>query len=70
MLLSAAYDLVVAVLVNPADDEDLALTLNGKKKKISKAGFVAAFNKFKLDETNRKMVEKKAGIPNCLYERD
>jgi serine/threonine-protein kinase HipA len=31
MVLSAAYDLVATALVNPADDEDLGLTLNGKK---------------------------------------
>lgn len=33
-VLSAAYDMLSTVLVNPKDDEDLALTLNGKKKKI------------------------------------
>ena len=49
MILSAAYDLVATTLVNPADDEDLALTLNGKKKKIKKADFVAAFSAAKLD---------------------
>lgn len=32
-VLSPAYDLVATALVNPADKEDLALTLNGKKKK-------------------------------------
>ena len=30
-IFSPAYDLVATVLVNPADDEDLALTLNEKK---------------------------------------
>jgi serine/threonine-protein kinase HipA len=49
MILSAAYDLVATALVNPADDEDLALTLNGKKKKINKADFMAAFTAAKLD---------------------
>ncbi|MDE3184482.1 MAG: HipA domain-containing protein [Bacteroidota bacterium] len=49
MILSAAYDLVATALVNPADDEDMALTLNGKKKKIRKADFVAAFTAAKLD---------------------
>jgi serine/threonine-protein kinase HipA len=33
MVLSAAYDLVATVLVNPADDEDLGLTLHGERKK-------------------------------------
>lgn len=32
MTLSPAYDLVNTMLVNPADDEELALNLNGKKK--------------------------------------
>lgn len=49
-VLAPAYDLVATALVNPDDDEDLALTLNGKKKKIKKEDFVAAFNTLKLDE--------------------
>jgi serine/threonine-protein kinase HipA len=49
-VLSPAYDLVATALINPADDEDLALTLNGKKKKIKKDDFIAAFNTLKLDE--------------------
>lgn len=49
IVLSPAYDLVATTLVNPADDEDLALTLNGKKKKIQYSDFVAAFNTLKLD---------------------
>lgn len=43
-VLSPAYDLVATALVNPEDDEDLALTLNGKKKKINRNDFIAAFN--------------------------
>jgi serine/threonine-protein kinase HipA len=34
MTLSPAYDLVNTALVNPADDEELALNLNGRKKNI------------------------------------
>jgi serine/threonine-protein kinase HipA len=48
IVLSPAYDLVATTLVNPADDEDLALTLNGKKNKIRHNDFVAAFNTLKL----------------------
>jgi serine/threonine-protein kinase HipA len=44
MTLSPAYDLVNTALVNPADDEELALNLNGKKKKFKKQDFVAAMN--------------------------
>jgi len=46
---SPAYDLIATALVNPADDEELALTLNGKKKKINRNDFTAAFKTFKLD---------------------
>ena len=37
--LSPAYDLVNVNLLNPADDEELALTLNGRKKKIRLGDF-------------------------------
>jgi serine/threonine-protein kinase HipA len=50
MVLSPAYDLVATKLVNPADDEEMALTLNGKKKKIKKSDFIDAFKTLKLDE--------------------
>lgn len=56
---SPAYDLVATALVNPADDEDLALTLNGKKKKISRNDFIAAFNTLKLDEKQQVNIFKK-----------
>jgi hypothetical protein len=36
-------------LVNPADTEELALTLNGKKRKINLADFIAAFKAHKLE---------------------
>lgn len=50
MTLSPAYDLLNTLLVNPADQEELALTLNGKKRKISKRDFEAAMSRAKLDE--------------------
>lgn len=53
MILSPAYDLVATALVNPADDEDLALTLNGKKKKIKKADFLRAFATLQLEVTQQ-----------------
>jgi serine/threonine-protein kinase HipA len=40
--LTPAYDLLNAVLVNPADDEELALTLNDRKKKLRRSDFLAA----------------------------
>jgi len=58
-ILSPSYDLVATALVNPADDEDLALTLNGKKKKIRYNDFVAAFNTVKLDIKQQENIFKK-----------
>ena len=48
-VLSPAYDLLSTVLVNPKDDEDMALTLNGRKKRLKRGDFVSAFNTMKLD---------------------
>lgn len=59
MVFSPAYDLVATALVNPADDEELALTLNGKKKKIKKADFLAAFNTLKLEEKQQQNIFNK-----------
>ena len=47
--LSPAYDLVSTALVNPADEEELALTLNGKKRKISRHDFTVSFTTLRLD---------------------
>jgi serine/threonine-protein kinase HipA len=41
--LCPAYDLVATALVNKADNEELALTLNGKKRKLNYSDFLAAF---------------------------
>ena len=40
--LTPAYDLLNVTLVNPKDDEELALTLNARNKRIKKADFVKA----------------------------
>jgi len=56
---SPAYDLLATALVNPADDEDLALTLNGKKKKINRNDFVAAFTTHGLDVKQQENIFKK-----------
>ncbi|WP_343744589.1 HipA domain-containing protein [Chitinophaga sp.] len=47
--LSPAYDMVSTALVMPEDDEDLALTLNAKKKKIRKKDFEMAFKTAQLN---------------------
>ena len=54
--LCPAYDLVPTALVNPADTEELALTLNAKKRKLKYVDFLKAFengglNKKVLDNT-------------------
>jgi serine/threonine-protein kinase HipA len=41
--LCPAYDLLATALVNPADNEELALTLNGKKRKLKYNDFLVAF---------------------------
>ena len=56
---SPAYDLVATALVNPTDDEDLALTLNGKKKKINRNDFTAAFSAIGLDAKQQDNIFKK-----------
>ncbi|GMV53469.1 MAG: type II toxin-antitoxin system HipA family toxin [Chlorobi bacterium] len=46
MTLSPAYDLVNTLLVNPADAEEMALSLNGRKKKLKKRDFIMVMDKF------------------------
>lgn len=38
--LTPAYDLLNATIINPKDDEELALTLNGRKKKLQREDFI------------------------------
>jgi serine/threonine-protein kinase HipA len=65
-VLAPAYDLVATALVNPADKEDLSLTLNGKKKKITRNDFLVTFQALNLDPKQQenifsKMMAAKAG---------
>ena len=69
--LSPAYDLVPTALVNEADTEELALTLNAKKRKLKYADFLAAFengglNKKVLDNTLELFVYAKPEMENVL----
>jgi serine/threonine-protein kinase HipA len=59
MTLSPAYDLVNTTLVNPADDEEMALNINGKKKKIKFQDFVAAMDTLKVDEKQQQNIFRK-----------
>ena len=49
-ILSPAYDLLSTQLVLPEDTEELALNLNGKKRKIRKVDFEIAMKNSNIDE--------------------
>ena len=49
-VLTPAYDLFSTVLALPEDDEELALTLNGKRKRINRADFENAMRDSGVDE--------------------
>ncbi|MBO2011319.1 HipA domain-containing protein [Hymenobacter negativus] len=48
--LAPAYDLVATALVNPTDTEELALTLNGKKKRLRQSDFRQAAQRAGIDD--------------------
>lgn len=62
--LSPAYDLLNVNLVNPQDDEELALTLNGKKKKIRLADFDVLARSINIPETAVRNTYKKFSSGN------
>jgi len=69
--LCPAYDLVPTALVNEADTEELALTLNAKKRKLKYTDFLAAFekgglSKKVLDHTLELFVYAKPEMENML----
>jgi serine/threonine-protein kinase HipA len=68
MTLSPAYDLVNTALVNPADDEELALTLNGKKKRLKKKDFMVALQSQLPDTKQQQNIFSKLGkaLPEWL----
>jgi serine/threonine-protein kinase HipA len=53
-VLAPAYDLLNVMIVNPGDKEELALTLEGKKKKLRRANFERLG---KVLELNEKQIE-------------
>ena len=66
--LAHAYDMVATALINPADNEDLALTLNGRKHKIKKSDFVSVFSSFGFDKKVQENIFKKfeTAIPKWM----
>jgi serine/threonine-protein kinase HipA len=59
MVMSPAYDLVNTALVNPDDEEELALTLNGRKNKIKRQDFTVAMSALKIDEKQQENIFNK-----------
>ncbi len=57
--LTPAYDLLSTALVMPEDTEELALTLNGKKRKIRRADFEKAMQQSGISEKVMMNIEKK-----------
>lgn len=49
--LTPAYDLVSAAIVNPSDADELALTLNGKRRKLTRTDFRSAAERMGLPDT-------------------
>ena len=64
--LTPAYDLLNAAILNPKDDEELALTLNGRKKRLKRADFVSAGVTMGIDA---KTVDRLIGKYVRLYPR-
>ena len=58
-VLSPAYDMVASALIVKGDDEDFALTLNGKKKNISRNDFNKALGLFNIDVKVKENIFKK-----------
>jgi serine/threonine-protein kinase HipA len=57
--LTPAYDLLNVAIVNPSDEEELALTLNGRKRKIEKDDFVKAAETLGIAKTTVEKLIKK-----------
>ena len=64
--LTPAYDLLNAAILNPKDDEELALTLNGRKKRLKRSDFIAAGETMGIDP---KIVDRLIGKYVGLHPR-
>ncbi|MEQ9298048.1 MAG: HipA domain-containing protein [Cyclobacteriaceae bacterium] len=63
--LAPAYDLVSSALVVEGDDEELALTLTGKKRRLRKSDFYSAMTTSGLpDKTAENILNKYAKLPD------
>ena len=59
--LTPAYDMLSTVLVMPEDTEEMALTLNGKKRKITKSDFIKSITNSGIGEKVIDNISKKFG---------
>ena len=58
--LTPAYDLLNAAIINPKDDEELALTLNGRKKRLQREDFIKSGNTLGIKEvTIERLIDKR-----------
>lgn len=60
-VLTPAYDMLSTTLVMPEDTEELALTLNGKKRKINKGDFIKSITSSGIEEKVIENISKKFG---------
>ncbi|NTW82602.1 MAG: HipA domain-containing protein [Chlorobiaceae bacterium] len=67
--LAPAYDLLSTALVMPSDDEDLALTLNGKKKRITLRDFRTALDVSSVDKVVQERMFSKFRKALPLWEK-
>ena len=68
-VLTPAYDMLSTALVMPEDTEELALALNGKKRKIKKADFVASMQTSGLgDKVIENIFNKFAKVKDKWFE--
>ena len=67
--LSEAYDMLPVNIVIPEDNEELALTLNGRKKKIKKADFMSFAQHCEITETAAcKIISKMCSLEQSFME--
>lgn len=58
--LTPAYDLLNTAIINPKDDEELALTLNGRKKRLQREDFIKSGNTLGIKEvTIERLIDKR-----------
>lgn len=68
-LLSDAYDMLPVNVILPEDLEEMALTLNGKKRRLKKADFLAFANKCDIAESAaEKMMAKICSLKEKFFE--